>query len=131
MVNRRSVVPTRERKARSKHVSNPNLLRDAIESERGKLVKAESVLGCLTISMEYESDLRTGPHYPDVVQVACDLIRQSIDGLDSLNLERFMHHDKVKEESDSWVSARSCLPSTPGAWSDCDLLYSERCRVVH
>src|SRR6185312_14463880 len=33
----------------------PEGLHDAIETERGNLSKAESVLGCLVISMEYES----------------------------------------------------------------------------
>jgi hypothetical protein len=79
-------------------VALPESLHEAIETERGNLAKAESVLGCLTIAMEYaDTDSATGPYYPDVAQVARDLVRQSINALDSLTLQRRLAQDRVKE----------------------------------
>jgi hypothetical protein len=120
MANQRSCDQARKRNAGSKHAPGSALLRDAIESERGTLLKAESLLNCLAISMEYASDRDIAPHYPDVAQVACDLIRQSIDGLDSLTVERLMRHKRIKEETDSSSANQRSL-------KDCDLSYAERC----
>jgi hypothetical protein len=81
-------------------VALPESLHEAIEAERGNLAKAESVLGCLTIAMEYgDTDSTTGPYYPDVAQVARDLVRRSINALDSLTLQRRLAEDRVKEGS--------------------------------
>jgi len=77
----------------------PEGLHEAIETERGNLAKAESLLGCLVMSMEYETDSTTAPYYPDVARLARDLVRQSINGLDSLSLQRCLSRNKVKEES--------------------------------
>jgi hypothetical protein len=81
--------------------SLPESLHDAIEIERGNLSQAESLLGCLVISMEYEyeTDSVNAPYYPDVARLARDLVRQSINGLDSLSLQKSLLRDKVKEES--------------------------------
>jgi hypothetical protein len=75
----------------------PEGLHEAIETERGNLSKAESVLGCLAISMEYEADSVNRPYYPDVAQLARELVRQSINGLDSLVLQQRLLRNKVKE----------------------------------
>ena len=75
----------------------PKGLHDAIETERGNLSKAESVLGCLAIAMEYETDSVNGPHYPDVAELARELVRQSINGLDSLALQQRLLRNKIKE----------------------------------
>jgi hypothetical protein len=76
----------------------PPGLHDAIETERGNLSKAESLLGCLAIAMEYETDSVKGPYYPDVAQLARELVRQSINGLDSLVLEQRLMRNRIKEE---------------------------------
>ena len=78
----------------------PKGLHDAIEIERGNLSKAESVLGCLAIAMEYETDSVNGPHYPDVAELARELVRQSINGLDSLVLQQRLQRNKIKESPD-------------------------------
>ena len=70
---------------------------EAIENERSNLSRAESVLGCLAISMESEPDPVNGPYYPDVAQLARELVRQSINGLDSLTLQKRLLRNKVKE----------------------------------
>ena len=86
--------------ARPRHerVALPASLHEAIEIERDNLAKAESLLGCLAISMECESESATGPYYPDVAQIAREMVRRSINGLDSLALERALLRNKVKEE---------------------------------
>jgi hypothetical protein len=75
----------------------PEGLHEAIETERGNLSKAESVLGCLAISMEYDADSAYKPYYPDVAQLARELVRQSINGLDSLVLQQRLLRNKIKE----------------------------------
>jgi hypothetical protein len=75
----------------------PEALHEAIEMERDNLSTAESVLGCLAISMEYEADSVNGPYYPDVAQLARELVRKSINGLDSLTLQQRLLRNKIKE----------------------------------
>jgi hypothetical protein len=79
----------------------PEGLHEAIEAERGNLCKAESLLGCLAISMEYEGDDTVNrPYYPDVAELARELVRKSINGLDSLVLQQHLLRNKVKERPD-------------------------------
>jgi len=79
-------------------------LHEAIEAERDNLSKAEAVLGCLMISMEYEADPDDGPYYPEVAQLARDLVMQSIDHLDSVVLEKRLLGNKIREGTDlPWV----------------------------
>lgn len=75
----------------------PEALHEAIEHERSNLSRAEAVLGCLAISMESQPDPVNGPYYPEVAQLARELVRQSINGLDSLALQKQLLKDKVKE----------------------------------
>jgi hypothetical protein len=77
----------------------PEALHQAIESERGNLARAESVLGCLAISLEHQSDSPDPPYYPDVAQLARQLVQQSINRLDSLVLQRRLLKNKVEELS--------------------------------
>jgi hypothetical protein len=76
----------------------PERLQEAIEIERDNLSKAESILGCLVIAMEYGGQGAAGPYYPDVAQMAGELVRKSINGLDSLNLQQRLLRDKVEEQ---------------------------------
>src|SRR5258708_4755165 len=108
MAKRRSASRARRNARRAKaqsveHVYGvpvPKGLHEAIETERGNLSKAESVLGCLMISMEYELDSVDGPHYPDVAELARELVRKSINGLDSLTLQRRLQRNRIKENPD-------------------------------
>ena len=79
-------------------IALPAELHEAIEAERGNLAKAESLLGCLVTAMECESDSATAPYYPDVAQMARELVRQSINGLDSLALHKLLSRNRVKVE---------------------------------
>jgi hypothetical protein len=74
----------------------------AIEAERDNLSKAESLLGCLAIAMEHAAweheDEVMPPYYPDVARMARNLVRQSINALDSLNLEQLLARRKIREK---------------------------------
>jgi len=83
-------------------------LREAVEVERENLSKAESVLGCLAIAMEYEMEGAKRPYYPDVAQIAREMVRRSVNSLDPLTLRRM--HDKVEEEARAiYPSPADCL----------------------
>lgn len=90
----------------------PEALHEAIESERSNLAKAESLLGCLMISLESGTDNVTGPYYPDVAEIARNLVRQSINGLDSLTLQQRLLRNTVKEDTDPWIGTG--VRSLPG-----------------
>ena len=82
-----------------------NLLLKTIETERDNLSRAESLLGCLKIVMEYGETTHKGPYYPDVAQIAQEMVRKSINALDPINLPK-PSRDKVLEE----LSLRDCVP---------------------
>jgi hypothetical protein len=84
----------------------PECLREAIETERDNLAKAESLLACLAISLEYQPNSATGPYYPDVAEMARGLVRQSINALDSLALQRQLLRNKIKEETELRIAGR-------------------------
>jgi hypothetical protein len=94
---RRARVPPTRLQDSAYGVPVPEALHEVIENERSNLSTAESVLGCLAIAMENESDAVDKPYYPDVAQLARQLVRQSINGLDSLVLQRHLLRDKIKE----------------------------------
>jgi hypothetical protein len=91
----------------------PEGLHEAIEIERGNLSTAESLLGCMAIAMEYDtdadSDSGAGPYYPDVARIARDLVRQSINRLDSLTLQQHLLRNKVKEDTPLLIAGRTYL----------------------
>jgi hypothetical protein len=97
----------------------PEGLHEAIEEERGNLSKAESVLGCLAIAMEYEADSVNGPHYPDVAEIALELVRRSINSLDSLVLQRRLLRNKIKESPNLSLAegGYAILDSHTRAWA--------------
>jgi hypothetical protein len=59
-------------------------LQDMILVELGNLGRVESVLRCLALSMEYETMGIESPYYPDVVDVAGDLVKRSLADLNVL-----------------------------------------------
>jgi len=59
-------------------------LQDMIRAEMFNLEKAASVLRCLVLSMDTRSVEGELPYYPDVVEVAGDLIERSLADLDVL-----------------------------------------------
>jgi hypothetical protein len=81
----------------------------AIESERDNLSRAESLLRCLTIALEYEGISHKGPYYPDVAEIAREMVRKSIRALDSINLPS-PTRDRVREEFFADVGAPPAAP---------------------
>jgi hypothetical protein len=59
-------------------------LQDMIRTEMLNLEKAASVLRCLVLSMDTQLEDGEPPYYPDVVEVAGDLIERSLADLDVL-----------------------------------------------
>jgi len=75
----------------------PKRLQDAIEAERDNLAKAESLLACMAVSMEYQNDPLKGPYYPAVAQLARELIARSINGLDPFVVRQRLLRSKIEE----------------------------------
>jgi hypothetical protein len=82
-----------------------NFVLKAIETERDNLSRADSLLECLKIAMEYGETTHKGPYYPDVAQIVHEMVRKSIRALDPINLPK-PSRDKVSEE----FSATDCAP---------------------
>jgi hypothetical protein len=87
----------------------PKALAEALELERENLAKAESVLACLAVSLQHDTDPLSRPNYPGVAQVARELVARSIDGLDPFVLKQRLR-DKVQEDE-------FLLPFTHGAYA--------------
>jgi hypothetical protein len=88
----------------------PEGVERAIEAERDNLSKAESLLGCLAIAMEHgeweHEDEVMPPYYPDVARMARNLVRQSINALDSLNLEKHLARRRIREQAEGYGYGR-------------------------
>jgi hypothetical protein len=81
------------------------LLLETIETQRDNLSRADSLLGCLEIAMEYGEITHKGPYYPDVAQIARKMVRKSIGALDPINLPS-LSRGKVREV----FSGKECVP---------------------
>lgn len=54
-------------------------LEDLIDQERGRLMKAHSILSCAVIGMEGSAEgARGGPYWPDIIELANEMIDESI-----------------------------------------------------
>jgi hypothetical protein len=78
---------TRQRTSKVYGVAVPESLHEAIELERDNLSKVEALLACMAASMECQSNPHS-PYYPDVVQIARELVERSINSLDPFVLKR-------------------------------------------
>jgi hypothetical protein len=77
-------IPGSEVTVRGARVRVRGRLQDMIRAEMFNLGKAVSVLRCLGLSMDARSVDEEPPYYPDVVEVAGDLIERSLADLDVL-----------------------------------------------
>jgi hypothetical protein len=105
---------TRETQLGRHDAAEARVLREVIEIERDNLSKVDSILGCLVISMEYGSDSDNAPYYPDLVQLAREMVKHSIDGLDSLALQQRLMRNKVKD-----AAYRLCWDVRPAELGRC------------
>lgn len=84
-------------KSANKSAAIPSLddLEDGIEEERARLMQAHSILSCVAIAMDAEEvSPGEGPHYPTLIEKACDLINESISRLDTIHLGRVKQSQK-------------------------------------
>lgn len=58
-----------------------------MQSEQGFLLKMQSLLLCIAHSMDEGSHPSTGPYYPDVVELASELIGRRAVNFDDLLLD--------------------------------------------
>jgi len=65
-------------------------LQEAVDSERMRLMKAHSLLQCIALALESAGAGKpvgaSGPYFPDVVDLASELVRESINRLDPVLL---------------------------------------------
>lgn len=66
----------------------PTPVEDLIEEERERLMRAHSVLDCVLVAMDDDDSMPThGPHYPSLIEIARDMVNESIGQLDATNLQ--------------------------------------------
>jgi hypothetical protein len=60
-----------------------------VENERSRLLKARSVLSCVSLAMATGADGQDtqSPYFPVVIDLAADLVSETIERLDSVNLQ--------------------------------------------
>lgn len=76
--------------------SQPSLF--AIERERRRLMKAESLLSCVLAAMEQDEHVVEGVYYPDVIEQARELLNAAIDKLDSMHMRPLLVAQKSKRK---------------------------------
>ena len=59
-------------------------MRRAFESEFSQLSKAKSVADCLLSALSGDANHVHGPYYPEVAEVIGDLLKESLQNLDSV-----------------------------------------------
>jgi hypothetical protein len=65
-------------------------LEDIIEEERTRLMLARNVLGCTTVAINHDcSEDQSRFAYGDVIELACEMINQTTDRLDSAYMRKF------------------------------------------
>jgi hypothetical protein len=101
-----------------------NTLLKLIETERDNLSRADSLLGCLKIALEYGDTTHEGPYYPDVAEIARRMVRKSISSLDPINLPN-PSRNKVREE----FSGKDCIVSADPV-REIPLLASPACAAI-
>jgi hypothetical protein len=96
---------SRSRPADSKLEHTLELI-EAIEVERARLMKAESILHCAIIAMTEDDDFDDGetPYYPSVIEMARDLVNQALEQLDSVKLGPMI--EKLKGHAETPGSER-------------------------
>ena len=69
----------------------PDRLERAIDLERRRLSKAQSILGCLALALETPTtNTLDCPDFGEVAEVVRDLVNSSIERLDSVNLSKVL-----------------------------------------
>jgi len=81
----RSTRPQRKRRVEKPEPEAFGPLRAAIEHERGELLRAQSVLGCLSFALLYSDWINEDPpDYASVAEIARRIVSDSVHRLDSV-----------------------------------------------
>lgn len=68
--------------------SRISALMGAIEDERERLMTVESLLACVLAAMEsYDAGDPDGPYYPGALEIAREILNESLDKLDATRLK--------------------------------------------
>ena len=97
--------------------ANPGLkssstLSETIETERTRLMQAKSLLDCIVIAMDYDEGNVRGPYYPNVIELARDLVNKSIGQLDSVRLRPMI--EQLKGVGDYATAEEKLQPGLGG-----------------
>lgn len=102
------ITPARQQRVDSAQEQSIELI-EIIETERSRLMKAQAILNCALVAMECEGNANA-PYYPDVLQLAQELVNQSIDQLDSLRLRPMIRALERAEPTHSKEEIREVDP---------------------
>jgi hypothetical protein len=72
----------------STSIPNLEVLENAIEDERARLMTVHTLLSCIGLAMEAGQGDPDAPHYLTIIEMARDLVDESIRRLDSVPLRR-------------------------------------------
>jgi hypothetical protein len=117
---------TRKHSVRTPVTSLPQVVRDAIEIERERLMRAHTLLSCAAIAMDTEELSFGGPHYLTVIEMARDLVNHAINNLEPASLECASSTDDVPDDEfdDTAIGvAANNLTRRPGHVREPQLLY--------
>ena len=100
--------PNDTSKARSSRNSDAIVI-EAIDEERNRLMQVESLLDCILAAIDGDEVDPHGPYMPNVIQLSRDMIRKTIDQLDSLKLRPLL------------TASENPYPASEGASSSDDI----------
>jgi len=88
--------------------SLPQVVEDAIEAERDRLMRVHTLLSCAALAMDAEDLSFEGPHYLTVIEMSRDLVNEAINNLEPMTLESATQRveNAVDELDDSELDAR-------------------------
>ena len=82
-------------------ISMHHPLATLIQLERSRLMKAHSVLSCLTVAMDHmdyeDAQGQRILDYPQVIELVRDLVEESINRLDSVHIQEFFENSAIAE----------------------------------
>jgi hypothetical protein len=80
-----SKLASKERGRRDRAHTESDLHVSALDTERRALMRADAVLRCVAVALEYDGWTSGEPDYAEAIGAACDLISQSTERLESLS----------------------------------------------
>jgi hypothetical protein len=73
---------------------------DAIDDERLRLMKAHAILSCMALAMESDDGSNAPrPYYPVLVELARDLVTESVRGLDPDKLKPLIEQRQFSHQA--------------------------------